>query len=273
MDLHSQVRKLVNFLKSHSSLMFNIAAIITQQQQQQQQTNQTTDSTSSPESSKTPRRVRGAGKHLLSSSSSSGALTSPLNSTASAASFYQHLSNTLTDPLVELTGSSELAQLYMRYRLVDAELAPKYTALQHKEVEMIKNLRRLNRERVSMLHTIAQSLIDYMQLQQQQQQPETTTTSTNETTTENGKGEETTAAQNDTAADTSANVINKLRYHPIFNSTINFKCCACPKSILKDLAVKKIKQCQLCYGLFHGNLVESKLLKFTYRIFSNSIIL
>lgn len=253
-DLHSQVRKLVNFLKSHSSLMFNIAAIITQQQQQQ--TNQTTDSTSSPESSKTPRRVRGAGKHLISSSSSSGALTSPLNSTASAASFYQHLSNTLTDPLVELTGSSELAQLYTRHRLVDAELAPKYSALQHKEVEMVKNLRRLNRERVSMLHTIAQSLIDYMQLQQQQQQPETTT-STNETTTENGKGEETTAAQNDITADTSANIINKLRYHPIFNTPINFKCCACPKSILKDLAAKKIKQCQLCCGLFHGNLIES----------------
>ena len=263
-DLHSQVRKLVNFLKSHSSLMFNIAAIITQQQQQQQQqqTNQTTDSTSSPESSKTPRRVRGAGKHLISSSSSSGALTSPLNSTASAASFYQHLSNTLVDPLVELTGSSELAQLYTRHRLIDSELAPKYTALQNKEVEMVKNLRRLNRERVSMLHSIAQSLIDYMQQQQQQQQQQqsettATTTSTNETTTENGKGEETTAAQNDTPADTSANVINKLRYHPIFNTPINFKCCACPKSILKDLAIKKIKQCQLCCGLFHGNLIES----------------
>jgi hypothetical protein len=101
-------------------------------------------------------------------------------------------------------------------------LSEKYKALEIKELELIKQLRKLNIEKIVSLKSKIQAEI------------ETCLAATS-------KPSEATATLTE-AAEAKLNL-----------SSNQFRCCSCTKSILASVYAKTFQQCRLCLGLFHTN--------------------
>lgn len=236
LDLHTQLKKLHNFLKSHGA---QVAALLSHQ-----------DSLSSPENksasggaSGTTRRART--KHILNTS-----LVSSLSST------YLAYQSSATDPLLELTGCADLAKFYSHYRLFP-ELAGKYNVLALRELEMIKHLRRLNTDRIGLFRAYLQNLVDQQQhIQKQQQQQQLQQQQAAEVlaaaTSENDVVKEIPAVSEVTTTNSTSTNVQQTKSSASVNvAPFPFKCCGCNKSILQAVSISQFSQCQLCSGLFH----------------------
>ncbi len=92
-------------------------------------------------------------------------------------------------------------------------LSEKYKALEIKELELIKQLRKLNIERIVLIKNQIQSEIENV------------------------------ARSETPISETSETKLNGA----------NFRCCSCTKSILASVYAKTFQQCRLCLGLFHTN--------------------
>ena len=107
-----------------------------------------------------------------------------------------------------------------------ATLSEKYKALQVRELELVKVLRRLNSEKLGLLRSQIASEISRALAAVADNNGETAAVMTMPTI---GSGEEA-----------------KLGHS-------NVRCCSCSKSILASIYARTFQQCRLCLGLFHIN--------------------
>jgi hypothetical protein len=120
-------------------------------------------------------------------------------------------------------------------------LSEKYKATQIREIDLMKQIRKLNNER------LAKFLTGLTAENKNELSNQNETKSSTEPSTENNK--------NETQPIVSSNPKQSKQTH------INLKCCSCHKSVMSSIYSNNIQQCKLCLGIYHN----------TCKIDSNSI--
>lgn len=152
--------------------------------------------------------------------------------------------------MIDVSGidAEHICNLYSRERNF-LDLGEKYKVLELKELEMIKQLRKLNTDRINLVKTCLQNEKTTATAATTTAQNSATTSSTGVVSTECGKED---ADLNTNSKHNTTNTTNTTINNNNNNALLNIRCCSCAKSILTSICANEYSQCKLCLGLFHG---------------------
>ncbi len=120
-------------------------------------------------------------------------------------------------------------------------LTEKYKAAQIREIDLMKQIRKLNNER------LAKFLASLTTENKTESCNQNEAKSSTEPPAENDKKEQQTAA--------TTNLKQNKQTH------INLKCCSCHKSVMSSIYSNNIQQCKLCLGIYHNSCkIDSNLI-------------
>ena len=209
LDLASLVHKIQSNLNTHTASM---------------------SSSTSSSSSVSSVSEKNSSKRLRTKSPNNGSLTISQLATVGNDTENSNGSIKIT-PNNSIVNINSADELYSENKFVSI-LSEKYKALQLKELELMKQLRKSNQDKINMqLNFILKSLEsnDEKNPPQQQQQLQ--------------------SSQNGPINGEASNGALKL---PTQKYPINIKCCSCFKSIASSINSNNAQQCKLCLGLFHS---------------------
>jgi hypothetical protein len=156
--------------------------------------------------------------------------------------------------VIDVSGidAEHVCNLYSRERNF-LDLGEKYKVLELKELEMIKQLRKLNTDRINLVKTCLQNEKTTASAATTAQNS-VTTSSTGVVSTECGKEDadlNTNSKHNNNNTTNTTNTTTTTTNNNN-NALLNIRCCSCAKSILTSICANEYSQCKLCLGLFHG---------------------
>lgn len=155
------------------------------------------------------------------------------------------LTNTSSSTLDVPIEIDSLADMYTEKNIF--ELGEKYKVLELKELDHMKQLRKLNADRLSMLINYLKNQNETSATNADQSSPLNTSSNQNVDSSTSNK-ENTAAAANSSSGMNNSNAANSKHN----NLLLNVKCSACFKSLLASICSNEFSQCKLCLGLFHG---------------------
>ena len=123
----------------------------------------------------------------------------------------------------------DVEEFYQENKFVSV-LSEKYKTLQLKEIELMKQLRKLNQEKINL------QLNFIIKIQDSNEDTSATSIQTN--------------SNNEQLSTPNTNLKFQKQKFPI-----NIKCCSCFKSIASAINTNCAQQCKLCLGLFHSMLI------------------